>query len=122
MVNDQIQSNYINFESNIFSSGRFVPHNIVNDLSAIDDQRFDIVLVSCNSLQDFQLLGTGLLPLINDDTVILIESSGYINLEPFLKLQFNTVDTSGLTIASIMNEMDLKQLSDNSFYHHTSYS
>ncbi|KAK6455563.1 uncharacterized protein RJT20DRAFT_48159 [Scheffersomyces xylosifermentans] len=77
---------------------------------------FDIVTLSCSSLQEFQKVCTDIAPYLQDDAVILVESTGYVNLEPFIHLSLSK--KSNLCILSIMNESDIRQVDTNK-YHHT---
>lgn len=54
-------------------------------------------------------------PYLSKDTVILIESTGFVCLEPFVRMSFPDLD--GLAICSIMNEADVRQLDRRTFLH-----
>jgi len=95
----------------------YQPHHLCTSISEIPTRSiiYDVVFLSAKSLQDFQTCCADLGAYINNDTVIVIESTGYVNLEPFVKLCYPKL--KGLTIVSIMNESDVKQISSDSFLH-----
>lgn len=56
-----------------------------------------------------------LVPLLHQDSAIVVESTGYVNLEPFVQLSFPSM--KNLTICSVMNEADIRQIDGNNFTH-----
>ncbi|KAG2734948.1 hypothetical protein G9P44_001162 [Scheffersomyces stipitis] len=76
---------------------------------------YDIIVLSSPSLQDFQKLCSSFAPYMRDDSIILIESTGFVNLEPFVQLCFPK--KSNLCIMSIMNESDVRQVGNNRYLH-----
>lgn len=87
---------------------------LYGSLGQINSSKFDIVIISVSSLQDFQVICDQLAPLLNDDSVVVIESTGYVNLEPFVLLSLPNFKK--LIITSIMNESDVKQISSDTFH------
>lgn len=118
LVNPTVNPNHpLSWESKHFGSSSFQPAAVYNTMSQIpqSSDKFDMVILSVSSLQDFQVYCNNLLPYVNDDSIIVIESTGYINLEPFVQLSLPK--TKNLVICSIMNEADVRQLSSNLFHH-----
>ncbi|EGV62383.1 hypothetical protein CANTEDRAFT_136308 [Yamadazyma tenuis ATCC 10573] len=111
MVNSELNSRYpLEFTSNALGSAKFQPYNLVNHLNQLNpSDNFDIVFLSCTSLQDFQMVSSELVSFIHSNSIIFIESTGYINLEPFLNLSFGD-SWNNLVIASVMNETDVRML------------
>lgn len=119
VVDPKINLKYpIQFSSNVFQSANFSPSNVVNHVNQLEHRgKFDVVLLGCNSLQDFQVSAADLVHVIHPQLIILIESTGYINLEPFLRLNFGQ-GWDDLVIGSIMNETDVRKLPmGNNFIH-----
>lgn len=77
--------------------------------------KYDIVFISCTSLQDFQTVCADLVPFLHLKSAIVVESTGYVNLEPFVQLSFPSM--KDITICSIMNESDVRQIDGDNFTH-----
>ncbi|CCF59562.1 hypothetical protein KAFR_0H01520 [Kazachstania africana CBS 2517] len=83
-----------------------------------DSLVFDLIILSAPSLQDLSSLSTELTPLVNVNTKIFVESSGFVQLEPFVKVSMNGKQ---LNIFSILTDFDIRQIAPNSyrqFNHH----
>jgi ketopantoate reductase len=117
MVNSAIKSTPIVFNSSTFGTKQsFTPFSLAPSLSQIPHtKKFNVILLSCTSLQDFQSKCTKLTNLLYDDTLIIIESSGYVKLEPFVQLSLPKYTNA--IVVSIMNEADVRQLNNYEFNH-----
>ncbi|ODV77927.1 uncharacterized protein CANTADRAFT_23044 [Suhomyces tanzawaensis NRRL Y-17324] len=89
---------------------------IYPSIKATPPSSHDIVIIAASSLQDFQTTCTDLVPLVTENTLIIVESSGYINLEPFVQMSFPP-KLRNIYVASIMNESDVRITGRNSFHH-----
>ena len=76
------------------------------------DFKLDVIILSANSLKDLSSLPAQLKPLLTNKTKIVIESTGFIQLESFLK---NTKELNGLNVFSIMTDYDIRQVANNHF-------
>lgn len=92
----------------------FNPDHIYSDFNQLTLQtKFDIVFLSSKSLQDISNLSSNLLPFLSTNSIILIESTGFVNLEPFLK---NCLPSNSSTsIFSIMSNLDIRKLDQNQY-------
>lgn len=77
--------------------------------------QYDVVVLAASSLQDFQLKCEKLVPLVDDHSIIVIELTGYINLEPFVLLLFPKNKKVGVVL--IMNEADVRLIGTNEYAH-----
>lgn len=86
----------------------FTPNVLVSSLSHLDPLgKFDFVIISVANLQSFQLICALLEPFVTQNTLVIIECTGYVHLEPFVQLSFPKFKT--LTVCSIMSEADVKK-------------
>lgn len=105
----------IQWKSPQFGDCLFDPTNLVPTVGHLDkSSKFDFIIISVLTLQNFQDVCTLLEPHVNADTLIVVESTGYVNLEPFVSLSFPKF--KNMTVCSIMNEADVKR-AGNVFYH-----
>lgn len=111
----------INWDLPSLGSAVFKPHNIypLTDQMPTGNRPYDIVLLSASLLQDFQTVCTDLAPHITEKTVVAIETTGYVNLEPFVLLSLPRFQK--LPVCSLMNEFDVRRLSS-TYYSHTAKS
>lgn len=118
MVNPSVDAGSINWSSSTFGkANQYHPYRCSQTLGQIvkGSIKFDIVIMCCSSLQDFQTVCASLLPYLSDEAIVLVESTGYINLEPFVSSSFQS--RPNIRVGSIMNESDVKQISPNHFIH-----
>ena len=117
VVNPRINGDSVSWRSPVLGTSAFKPYEIYQDLSQIrpGSNKYDIVFISCTSLQDFQTVCADLVPLLHQKSAIVVESTGYVNLEPFVQLSFPSM--KDITICSIMNESDVRQIDGGSFTH-----
>ncbi|CAN3363732.1 styryl dye vacuolar localization protein 3 [Diutina catenulata] len=94
----------------------FVPKRIFRSMEEVGlSTKYDVVVLAASSLQDFQTKCSELVPVLHPDSIVIIESTGYINLEPFVALSFPK--SKSLTVLSIMNEADVRQTGPREFAH-----
>lgn len=106
----------VEFSSSVLGKGSFPKDSVYPELENIPNgDKFDIVLISCESLQDFQGLGAKLAPYLLEDSVVVIESTGYVNLEPFMQMSLGKM--KNIIVCSVMSENDVRQLGDRMFTH-----
>lgn len=117
VVNSRIKGDSINWRSPVLGTSTFKPYEIYQDLSQISpgSNKYDIVFISCTSLQDFQTVCADLVPFLHQKSAIVVESTGYVNLEPFVQLSFPSM--KDITICCIMNESDVRQIDGDNFTH-----
>lgn len=118
MVNPSIDAGSINWSSSAFGkANQYHPYRCSQTLTQIvkGSIKFDIAIICCSSLQDFQTSCANLLPYLSDEAIVLVESTGYVNLEPFVTSSLPS--RLNIRVGSIMNESDVKQLSPNHFVH-----
>ncbi|QHS76697.1 Svl3p [Saccharomyces paradoxus] len=75
---------------------------------------FDIIIMSAQSLQELSSLASKLTSIIDSNTKIFLESSGFIQLEPFVKL---SMDSPHVNVFSILTDLDIRQIGPNQFKH-----
>lgn len=116
LLNDEINpDNQIVITKSHGSSSVFNPDVIYSDFSKLSLQtKFDIVFLSSKSLQDISNLSSNLSPFLNANSVILIESTGFVNLEPFLKNCLPSSSSS--SIFSILSTLDIRKLDQNQYF------
>ncbi|KAA8903703.1 hypothetical protein DIURU_002214 [Diutina rugosa] len=106
----------ISVHSNVAGTDKFAPQAVYSDLAQVPrGAQFDVVVLAASSLQDFQGKCEQLAPLVKDDSLVIIESTGYINLEPFVQLSLPK--TKRVTVLSIMNEADVRNVGPNEYTH-----
>lgn len=119
----------LSFISSSLGNESFNPYAVHSSLAdvAAGSQRpvFDIILVSASNLQGFQSLMDDLNRFISPkESLIIVELSGFINLEPFITANSNPRNPlQHVHVCSIMNDSDIKQLtSDYTTFRHQSLS
>ncbi|CCH57833.1 hypothetical protein TBLA_0A00330 [Henningerozyma blattae CBS 6284] len=73
---------------------------------------FDIIICSATSLQEISSLASQLNPMINLNTKIILESTGFVQIEPFFKL---SLDLPQVNIFSMITDIDFRQVDANTF-------
>ncbi|AGO13634.1 AaceriAGL244Cp [[Ashbya] aceris (nom. inval.)] len=73
---------------------------------------FDMVLLSASSLQEMSSLAYQLNTLVDATTKIFVESSGFVLLEPFVKM---SIDFAELQVLSIITDYDIRQTGETTF-------
>lgn len=68
---------------------------------------FDMIVLSAASLQEISSSASHLNPMININTKLFLESSGFVQLEPFVKM---SLDLPNLNIFSITTDCDIRQV------------
>ncbi|CAI5757123.1 unnamed protein product [Candida verbasci] len=108
------------WESQQLGSSQYNAKIYSNIKSVPQQEKFDIIILSCNSLQDFQSTTANLHNVIHENSLIIIESTGYINLEPFVSSTLSkktNPSLSNVCVLSIMNESDVRIIGENKFSH-----
>lgn len=110
------------WDSLLFSASEFVPDKLVPSVDHLESSaKYDFVIVSVSTLQSFQDVCSLLVPHVRDETLIIVESTGCVNLEPFVLLSFPKF--KDMPICSIMNESNIKRVPGSStFIHHIANS
>ncbi|SCU88283.1 LAFA_0E11760g1_1 [Lachancea sp. 'fantastica'] len=95
---------------------RFEQHfeNVEQMLASADGNSrvFDLIILSAKSLQEMSSLAAKLNPVLNLNTKILVESSGFVHLEPFVKM---SIEFGQLKVFSVMCDFDFRQISSSQF-------
>ncbi|KAG7195040.1 uncharacterized protein KQ657_004153 [Scheffersomyces spartinae] len=118
----------LNFISSTLGNESFTPYGVHTSLAEIPkgSSSFDIIFISASTLQGFQSLMTDLASFITPkETLIIVELSGFINLEQFVTTNFPDANTKNPIhqVCSIMNDSDIKQLvQDYTTFRHQSLS
>lgn len=73
---------------------------------------FDLVILSASSLQELSSVAAQLKPVVNSNTKIFLESSGFIQLEPFVKM---SMDSAHSNVFSIVSDFDIREVSHNKY-------
>lgn len=110
----------IKWESSHLGNSSFVPRAILLSLPKLPhSEKFDFVIISVPNLQSFQTYCSQLESHVHSESVIVVESTGYVHLEPFVLLSLPKFKT--MPVCSIMNESDIKQHpNSNTFSHRVS--
>ncbi|CAB4255050.1 similar to Saccharomyces cerevisiae YDR251W PAM1 Essential protein of unknown function [Maudiozyma barnettii] len=72
--------------------------------------KLDLIILSAKSLKDLSSMPEQLKPLFSKKTKIVIESSGFIQLESFLR---NAKEVTGLDVFAIATNYDIRQVANN---------
>ena len=111
------------FQMETFSYGKDQIHlknhfptipSMISDFSQSGESNpsFDLIILSSDSLQDISSVASQLNPIVNKNTKIVIESSGFVQLEPFVKM---SIDVPQLHIFSILSDYDIRQVNANEY-------
>ncbi|CAI4053509.1 hypothetical protein SKDZ_16G2350 [Saccharomyces kudriavzevii ZP591] len=118
-VNDS-KSCQFEIESEYYGKDRFELENHFTSIEHLSEALsskpgepvFDIIIMSAPSLQELSSLSSKLASIIDSNTKILLESSGFIQLEPFVKL---SMDSPHISVFSILTDLDVRQIGPNQF-------
>lgn len=86
---------------------------VVPATAHLGSEQFDFVIFSVSSLQNFQQICALLQPHVHKDTLLVVELTGYVGLELFVRLSFPAFAKT--PVCSIMNDADVKRGLD---FHH----
>lgn len=86
--------------------------SLASSLEGQENCFFDLVILSASSLQELSSVVSKLGPLINTNTKMFLESSGFVQLEPFVKM---SMDSSQLSVFSIISDFDIREIAPNRF-------
>lgn len=117
LLNEEIDPSQEIIISNLDSNDSvvFKPDNIYKEFQNLSLQtKYDIILLSSKSLQDISNVSSNLSPFLKKNSIILIESTGFVNLEPFLK---NCLPSSGAgtSIFSLLSTLDVRKFDQNQY-------
>lgn len=93
---------------NHYSSISKLSHALSNDNKLI----FDVIILSASSLQELSSLTSELSNFVNQSTKLFIESSGFVQLESFVKM---SMDVPQLNVFSIVTDFDIRQIDSNKY-------
>ncbi|CCF58440.1 hypothetical protein KAFR_0E02880 [Kazachstania africana CBS 2517] len=74
----------------------------------------DIIVLSASSLQELSSLPSKIKPLVDENTKIFIESTGFIQLEPFIK-NSRELSSLNLNVFSMITHYDIRQIAPNNY-------
>lgn len=98
----------MHWQSKQLGNSVFKPHFQVSSVAQLDPKtRYDVVLLSVSNLQSFQDSCASLAPYLHSQSLVVVESSGYVLLEPFVVSSFPK--DLKINVCSIMNEADVKR-------------
>lgn len=124
VLQQSVANNGITWISEKFNKNRFKPNNFYlnfKELNAQQPQKFDTILLSSTSLQNFSVLCNELAPFITKETIIVVESTGFLQLESYVQQNLNQIfNKDDFIILSIMNDSDIKKIPDYPIYIHQS--
>lgn len=86
-------------------------------LDKTDKFKFNLVIFSPNSLRELHELPIKLNKLVNQKTILLLESTGYLNLEKFVRSNDNEKSSiiSSNNVFSILTTHDIREVDDNKY-------
>ncbi|KAM3162854.1 Styryl dye vacuolar localization protein 3 [Lachancea thermotolerans] len=105
------ESGDITIETSQYGNERFRFPNHYADVKQLvsgkQAETFDLVIMSAASLQEMSSLAAQLNPVLTPNTKILVESTGFVHLEPFVKM---SIEFSQLKVFSVMTDIDFRQI------------
>lgn len=110
-------TNIFEIETHTYGTERLVlqhHYKSIADLTETNNEKlvFDVVILGASSLQELSSISNDLTDYINSSTKIFIESTGFVQLESFVKMSMNV---SQLNIFSIVTDFDIREISNNKF-------
>lgn len=72
---------------------------------------FDLIVLSATSLQQLSTISSQLLPLMTNSTKIFVESTGSVQLEPFVRISINS--NHKINVLSIVSDFDIRRIKSN---------
>lgn len=69
---------------------------------------FDLIILSATSLQELSTVSSQLSPLITNNTKIFVESTGSVQLEPFVRMSINC--NHHVNVLSVVSDLDIRQI------------
>lgn len=77
-----------------------------------DSEKFDLVILSASSLQEISSITTQLNSVIMNNTKIFVESSGFVQLEPFIRM---SVSSPQVKVFSLISDYDIRAVASNRY-------
>ena len=110
-------TNVFEIETHTYGTERLVLQNHYKSIAALTETNhekliFDVIILGASSLQELSSISNDLTDYINSSTKIFIESTGFVQLESFVKMSMNV---SQLNIFSIVTDFDVREISKNKF-------
>lgn len=115
------KSNHFQVETAAYGKDEFQLENHFTSVAHLEEAMkqtgetgiiFDLIILSAMSLQEMSSLASQLNPMININSKIFLESSGFVQLEQFVKM---SMDLPQLNIFSIVTDYDFRQVGPNQY-------
>lgn len=95
---------------------RYNPERLYKNVSQLPQGvQYDVILLSSSSLHTFSLCNQ-LAPFLGPSTVVVIESTGFLQLESYIQQHFHKVLNREVACLSIMNDSDVKKIPNHPIY------
>ncbi|SMN22816.1 similar to Saccharomyces cerevisiae YDR251W PAM1 Essential protein of unknown function [Maudiozyma saulgeensis] len=112
-------SNVFEIETHAYGTERLVLKNhyrsvnlLTEKLNGSEQLIYDVIMLGASSLQELSALSNDLTEYMNSSTKVFIESTGFVQLESFVKMSMNVPH---LNIFSILTDFDIRETSRNTF-------
>jgi len=112
-------SNVFEIETHAYGTERLVLQNHYKSVAQLTEKSmdaetfvFDVIIVGASSLQELSTLSNDLTEYMNNSTKVFIESTGFVQLESFVKMSMNVPQ---LNIFSILTDFDIREIATNKF-------
>lgn len=112
------RSNEITIDTRSYGKNTFQLKNHFHDFAELqrllqnESNKFDLVILSSSSLQDFSNITTQLNSVIMSNTKIFIESTGFVQLEPFIRM---SISSPQVKVFSLMSDYDIREVSPENY-------
>lgn len=106
----------VTWQSPLTSSPDGPDFELCTDLRHVRQLKYNVVIISAGTLQSFHDVCANLERFLDSDSLIVVELTGYVLLEPFVSLCFPKLRR--ITVCSIMNESEVIRIpNSNAFVH-----
>ena len=114
-----------NWSSSQFGNNRYTLDNVYaniddySNLTSSSSSLIDFIFLSATSLQELSTICASLNPILKNQLsnhnvpTIIIESTNFVNLEPFVKMSLQLDDQ--IPILSIMSDFDIREVGNNNY-------
>lgn len=109
----------IEIETRVYGSDKFLLKNHFRDIKQLEKvllaegEKLDMVIMSASSLQEISSIASKINSVISNNTKIFVESSGFVNIEPFVKM---SLEFSQGKVFSIMSEYDMRRSANGAYF------
>lgn len=108
-----LDSNQYEIESYSYGLETFQLTNHFNSINQLiqntnKNALFDLIILSATSLQQLSTISCQLLPLITNSTKIFVESTGSVQLEPFVEMSINS--NHKINVLSIISDFEIRHI------------